>query len=239
VTNDYQFRDNLNADVRSSLGEDEIEFAPYDSVQLVSILERRAAKALKDTFITDKGKLDSEVLESDVIPYCAALCAQDTGDARQAITLLFNACRRVDDRGDNVVKINDLDEAQEALERRAVERGISSLPSQPQFALLALTKVQLEDDTAADTETIRDEYETICMVLDADPLSRRRYREKLNDLASWNIIDKETRSRGRERGRTNYYELAVEVDSVLENIPDDRVGMEKVLKTLRGIQKHQ
>jgi len=46
-----------DADVRSSLSEDEIEFAPYDANQLRDILaRRRAAGALRDTEIGDEGR---------------------------------------------------------------------------------------------------------------------------------------------------------------------------------------
>lgn len=232
ITNDYQFRDNLDADVRSSLGEDEIEFAPYDAEQLTSILQRRAVKGLKRTCFTDQGEFESEILSDGAVPYCAALCAQDTGDARQAIKLLFNACRRVDDRGEDTVTPGEIDAAQAQMERRAVERGISSLPSQPQYALLAVTKLHLDAETPAETEQIRPLYENICSLVVVDALSRRRYRDKLNDLSSWNILRKETKSRGWSQGRTNCYELAVDPKAVLENIPDDSQAKSEILDEL-------
>ncbi|MCU4744616.1 Cdc6/Cdc18 family protein [Natronoglomus mannanivorans] len=233
ITNDYQFRDNLEADVRSSLGEDEVEFSPYNANQLTSILQRRAAKGLKRTGFNENDEFESEILINGAASYCAALCAQDTGDARQAIKLLFNACRRVDDRGEDTVTPDEIDAAQDRLERRAVERGISSLPQQPQYALLAVTKIQLDNETPAGTEEIRPYYEQICNVLTVDALSRRRYREKLNDLASWNILEKETRSRGRNAGRTNYYDLAVDAETVLENISSDTQMMTNIIENLR------
>lgn len=74
ISNDFQFRDNLSPKVKDTLAEKEILFPPYDAEQLRSILEPRAEKA----FCTG-------VLDTDVVPLCAAFAAQDTGSARQAI----------------------------------------------------------------------------------------------------------------------------------------------------------
>lgn len=233
VTNDYQFRDNLSADVRSSLGEDEIEFAPYDATQLTSILQRRSVKGLADTYMADTGEFHSDVFVDGALGYCAAKSAQDTGDARQALKLLFTACRMVDSRGETTVSPDDIQAAEELIDRRAVERGISSLPQHPQYALLAATKLAIDAETPAETKDIRPTYEHVCEIEDVDPLSSRRYREKLNDLSGWNILSKEVRGRGPGEGKTNRYDLAVDPETVLENIPADSQGKSTILDQLR------
>jgi len=86
ITNDLQFREGLDADVRSSLSEDEIEFAPYDANQLRDILARRAAGALRDTEIGDEDEpwqtLESTVLTDDAIP--THQCARRPGLRRRS-----------------------------------------------------------------------------------------------------------------------------------------------------------
>ena len=236
ITNDLQFRDNLEADVRSSLGEDEIEFAPYDANQLNNILARRAAGALRDTEVSDPenpfATLESEVLATDVIPLTSAFAAQESGDAREAIKLMFRACRFADDAGESVVREEHVRGAHEYLERAVVERGIRSLPPQRGIALLTVTQAEITDNTPAETSDLHDIYQVFCGEIDADVLSERRFRDKLNDMVDSSILVKDTKGRGKGLGMTNLYTLDVKVETVLENLADDSHLSELVEDTL-------
>lgn len=77
ITTDLKFTDFLDPRVKSSLGEEEIIFPPYDANQLADILYQRAQMTFKP-----------EVLEKKVISLCAAYAAQEHGDARRALDLL-------------------------------------------------------------------------------------------------------------------------------------------------------
>ena len=77
ISNDLTFTDYLDPRVKSSLGEEEIIFPPYNADQLRDILEQRSKMAFKDN-----------TLEQAVIPLCAAFAAQEHGDARKALDLL-------------------------------------------------------------------------------------------------------------------------------------------------------
>jgi cell division control protein 6 len=77
ITNNLYFVENLDPRVRSSLGEEEIFFPPYNAEQLYTILKQRAEKAFHPGVIDDS-----------VISYCAALAARENGDARRALDLL-------------------------------------------------------------------------------------------------------------------------------------------------------
>lgn len=240
ITNDLQFRDNLAADVRSSLGEDEIEFSPYDATQIKAILYRRAAGALRDTTLTDDDAttpdaLETDVLTDDVIPLCSAFAAQETGDAREAIKLLFRACRLADDSGDNLVTEDHVRRARDQLERRAIESGIRSLPTQRQLALLTVTRAELHRNTPAETNDLYETYTTYCQTADIDRLSNRRFRDRLNDLADSNILDKSTRGRGQGLGISNRYKLAVDTGTVLDNMPGDEDRLGDITATLRRL----
>lgn len=236
ITNDLQFRDGLEADVRSSLGEDEIEFAPYDANQLNNILARRAAGALRDTEIDDPEKpfatLKSEVLAPDVVPLASAFAAQESGDAREAIKLMFRACRFADDAGESVVREEHVRGAHKYLERAIVERGIRSLPPQRGVALLAVTQAEITDNAPAATSDLHDIYQVFCKEVGTDVLSERRFRDKLNDMVDSSILVKDTKGRGKGLGMTNLYALDVKVETVLENLADDSYLSEFVEGTL-------
>ncbi|MCZ7362257.1 MAG: AAA family ATPase, partial [Candidatus Methanoperedens sp.] len=66
ITNDLKFTEFLDPRVKSSLGEEEIIFPPYDANQIRDILRQRAEMAFKQG-----------VLEETVIPLCAAYAAQE------------------------------------------------------------------------------------------------------------------------------------------------------------------
>lgn len=237
ITNDLQFREGLDADVRSSLGEDEIEFAPYDANQLRDILARRVAGALRDTTVTDPDNpfdsLESDIVADDAIPLASAYAAQDSGDAREAIKLMFRACRFADDAGESVVSSDHVKGAHQYLEQAAVERGIRSLPLQRALALLTVTQATITGTQSPETRDLHDVYELFCDDLDIDAISERRFRDKLNDLADSGILTKETRGRGQGLGKTNRYELDVKVDTVLDNLESDSRLGSYIAETLR------
>jgi cell division control protein 6 len=77
ISDDTAFTDLLEPRVKSSLGEEEILFSPYNAEQLTDILYERAEKAFNDAAFDDT-----------VIPSCAAFAAAGHGDARCALDLL-------------------------------------------------------------------------------------------------------------------------------------------------------
>ena len=234
ITNDLQFRENLDADVRSSLGEDEVCFEPYDADQLRNILARRAVGALRDTYfedgIEDYQHLRSEILSNDTVPLAAALGAQDTGDAREAIRLLFRATRSADDRGETTVTKEHVRKAQEFLETKAIESGIQTLPNQRMLALMSVTYHRIHGDTPVTTTPIYTQYKALCEYADVNVLSNRRFRDRLNDLADTNVLNKR---QGRGRGDENQYSLAVDLDTALGNLPKESERLGNVATILR------
>lgn len=225
ITNDLKFRNNLDADVRSSLGNRDITFHPYDGPQIQDILARRAAGALRDTHFTDDDEtvenLESDVLEDGVIPLTAAFAARETGDAREAIRLLSHACDLADEHGDNCVTEDHVRSAHEELERDAIAEGISGETTQRKLALLTVLQAHIEDETPASTTSLYSRYTTFCEAIDVDSLVEHTFRLKLNDLSHGNLLDKDTTGRGRGAGTTNLYTLSVGPDVIVENLADD------------------
>ncbi|MDX1745643.1 MAG: AAA family ATPase, partial [Halobacteriales archaeon] len=105
ISNDLKFTDFLDPRVKSSLGEEEIVFPPYDATQLRDILQQRANVAFK-----------SGTLSEDVIPLCAAFAAQEHGDARRALDLLRTAGELAEREGADLVREDHVRQAQEKIE---------------------------------------------------------------------------------------------------------------------------
>lgn len=238
ITNDLTYTENLDSDVRSSLGEDEVVFAPYDSTQLRAILSRRAAKGLRDTgFSCDECRtpdcphgvdqtpenLVSDVLTGGVIQLCAAFAAQDTGDAREALKLFFRAARFADDRGDSTITENDVREAREHLEQKAIASGIQTLPKQKKVALMTVVEEHVYGELPGETSPLYDRYKQYCEEVNTSPVSKRRFREFLNDLEHNGLLSKKP---GRGQGIENAYRIDVSLELVVKNLPpnDDPLG---------------
>jgi len=109
ISNDLTFLDNLDPRVRSSLGEEEIVFPPYNALQLQDILKKRAEQAFK------KG-----VVDQGVISKCAAFAAREHGDARRALDLLRIAGELAEREGEKKIKLEHIDKANEKIEKEKI-----------------------------------------------------------------------------------------------------------------------
>lgn len=80
ITNDPEFHARLDSRVRSSFVQHTLAFSPYTVPQLKEILSQRASLAFAPG-----------VLDSEVVPLCAAIAFKNNGDARVALALLLSA----------------------------------------------------------------------------------------------------------------------------------------------------
>ncbi|WP_276968716.1 Cdc6/Cdc18 family protein, partial [Metallibacterium scheffleri] len=77
ITNDTSFTEKLDSRVKSRLNQESIIFPPYNASELKDILEPRVKDIIKENSI-----------EEAAINLCAAIGAQEHGDARKAIDLM-------------------------------------------------------------------------------------------------------------------------------------------------------
>ena len=92
-------------------------------------------------------------------------------------------------------------------------------------------------ESSVATTPIYTQYKKMCEVEDITPLSNRRFRDRLNDLSDSNIL---TKTQGRGRGKQNRYGLAVDVETVVENLPQKNERHGEVAAVLRTqVEKHQ
>ncbi|QLC32681.1 AAA family ATPase [Halarchaeum sp. CBA1220] len=210
ISNDYTFRNDLSSKVQDTLCEREIKFPPYDATELRTILEDRASKGLAEG-----------VLDPSVIPKCAALAAQDRGSARQAIDLLREAANVAVEDGRETVVENDVDAAENRVERGRVKDSIRDLTTHGRYTLLAITNIAFEGETPVRAKQAYEMYERVCAENAADPLSQRSVHDHLIDLAMLGFLAQYDRNHGRGGGQYYEYELDVEPEIVTAVLGDE------------------
>jgi cell division control protein 6 len=213
ISNDLKFTDFLDPRVKSSLGEEEIVFPPYDANQLRDILEHRAEAAF-----------EPGALSEDVIPLCAAFAAQEHGDARRALDLLRTAGELAERDGTDVVEETHVRQAQEKIELDRVVEVVRTLPQQSKIVLFAIILLEKHGVYNINTGEVYNIYKRLCEELDADVLTQRRVTDLISELDMLGIVNAVVVSKGRY-GRTKEISLSVpleETEAVL--LSDSRLG---------------
>lgn len=200
ISNDLKFTDFLDPRVKSSLGEEEIVFPPYDANQLRDILEPRADVAFQDG-----------VLTSDVIPLCAAFAAQEHGDARRALDLLRTAGELAERSQSNVVEADHVRGAQEKIELDRIVEAIRTLPTQSKIILLSIINLEEDGQSNVNTGEVYNMYKRLCEEIDMDVLTQRRVTDLISELDMLGIINATVVSKGRY-GRTKEISLSVPIE---------------------------
>lgn len=197
ITNDLHFIDILDPRVKSSLSEEEILFPPYNALELQDILKQRAEIG----FVPN-------ILSQEVIPKCAALAAQEHGDARRALDLLRVAGEIAERQGDKKVTEEHVNLAQEKIDYDRVIESVKSLPKQTKLVLWSI--IQLDEKKAENAQTgdVYGIYEDNCKNCGLYPLTQRRISDLISELDMMGIINAKIISLGRY-GRTREIKLAV------------------------------
>lgn len=209
ISNKIDYAEELNQRVKSSFGNEELQFPPYDANQLRNIM-----KARKDAFYDD-------VLETDVIPKAAALAAREHGDARKAIRILKNAGLIAEEQQDTTVRVEHLDAAKDRAEVDRLEEHLSSQTPHARYILLALAALTEGDDISPDNEGYRttrvhDAYQQICELEGADALKIDRVRELLAEQAFLEIIESSYIGGGHKSGAFTEWRLLKDPSIVRE-----------------------
>ena len=213
ISNDLKFTDFLDPRVKSSLGEEEIVFPPYDANQLRDILQHRADTAFKPDALTD-----------DVIPLCAAFAAQEHGDARRALDLLRTAGELAERSQAEVVAEKHVRQAQDKIELDRVVEVVRTLPTQSKIVLFATILLEKNGVRNINTGEVFNIYKNLCEEIDADVLTQRRVTDLISELDMLGIVNAVVVSKGRY-GRTKEISLSVptdETEAVL--LSDSRLG---------------
>jgi len=198
ISNDLTFLDNLDPRVRSSLGEEEVIFSPYNALQLQDILRERSEQAFK------KG-----VVDSGVISKCAAFAAREHGDARRALDLMRIAGELAERDGSDKIRLEHIDKANEKIEKEKILDIIMTEPKQFQLTLLSV--IQLTENKKIDkifTGDIYNTYQELCQKTGNEILTQRRIGDIIAEFDMLGLINAKVVSKGRY-GRTREIKLAI------------------------------
>lgn len=209
ITNSTTFLDHLDPRVRSSLGEEEIVFAPYNAEQLRDILEKRAAEAFQPG-----------VLEEDVIPLCAALAAREHGDARRALDLLRVSGELAEREGARLVTARHVMRARMEIEKDRVAEVVRTLPLHGKLVLAAILETTGGGRLTATTGEVYDSYKKLVSLLGLEMVTFRRVSGIIAELDMLGIIRARNISRGRY-GKTRIIEVAVDPGALVEVLAGD------------------
>jgi archaeal cell division control protein 6 len=201
ISNDVTFLEHIDPRVRSSLGEEEFVFPPYNAIQLQDILNERCEGAFK-----------KEVIEDGVVAKCAAYAAREHGDARRALDLLRIAGELSEREGKESVNEDYIDLANKKIERDKILDIVESEPKQFQlvlYAILELTEKAREGGLDKFfTGDVYNLYQDVCARTKTDPLTQRRVSDILAEVDMLGLINAKVISKGRH-GRTREIKLSV------------------------------
>ncbi len=186
ISNSLTFMDNLDPRVRSSLGEEELVFPPYNALQLQDILKERANMAFKEN-----------ILEEGVIAKCAAYAAREHGDARRALDLLRVAGELAEREGNNQIILKHIDMANQKIERDKMLDIIESEPTQFQLVLYSIMKLSEKKNAEIFTGDVYNKYIEICDNTKNEVLTQRRIGDILAEFDMLGIINAHVISKGR------------------------------------------
>lgn len=197
ISNSLDFMDNLDPRVRSSLGEEELVFPPYNALQLQDILRERANNAFKEG-----------VLEEGVIAKCAAFAAREHGDARRALDLLRVSGEIAERENRKKISLDDIDAANQKIEKDKMLDVISSEPKQFQLVLYAVMCLERDKNRRDSifTGDVYNMYQEICDTTKNEILTQRRVSDILAEFDMLGIINARVISKGRQ-GRTRNIKL--------------------------------
>ena len=223
ISNDLKFTDFLDPRVRSRLGQLDVLFKPYDAEQLQDILRQRALQGLNE-----------DVIGQGVIELCAALAAQEHGDARCALDLLRISAEKAEQNGETLVLQHHVREAQGQIESDQMTPVISTLPNQQKLVLASILLNERNGLRNIQTGQVYDIYRQACKFIRQSPLTQRRISGLISNLDMLGLVTARTISRGR-------YGRSKEINSCIpSNIQPEEIMIqaEEDLKTVFQASYH-
>ncbi len=206
ISNDLLFMENIDPRVKSSLSEEELVFPPYNAIQIQDILRERSKIAF-----------ENEIIKEGVIEKCAAYAAREHGDARRALELLRVAGELSERKNKYTIDLEDIDEAEEKIEKDKVLDLVHTQPKQFQLTLLSILDIY---DSSMEgpifTGDIYEIYKNYCKSVALKPLTQRRVSDIIAELDMCGIINARVVSKGRY-GRTREIRMGIP-EATIHNI---------------------
>ncbi len=214
ISNDLRFTDYLDPRVKSRLVEETIVFHPYNATQIYDILRDRSVFS---------GIMES--IDDSSLRLCAAIAAQDQGDARRAIDLLRLSVEIAESRQFTKITDDIIYEAKQKLERDIVSETISTLPLHSKLTLLsAVLMHEIKKGTKSTMGEVYDLYSKAAQRIGVSSLTPRRIADIVGELSNLGILDSQVQSFGRY-GRTTMISVNYDTSRIKEILmSDDMIG---------------
>jgi len=214
LSNDLKFTEFLDPRVKSSLGEENMIFPPYDAKELEDILNQRIKIALKP-----------DSIDEDVVPLCSALAAQEHGDARRALDLLRMSAELAERSKSLKISKKHVRLAQNKIEIDRIIEVVRTLPTQSKLILLAILLQEKQNQKSGSTGTITtgevyEIYKDLSKKIRTDVLTQRRIADLISELDMLGIITARVISKGRY-GRTRDIKISSSIDDILDILHED------------------
>jgi cell division control protein 6 len=211
ISNDLKFTEFLDPRIKSRLGEEKMVFPPYNAEQLRDILMQRSELAFRE-----------EVVETSVISLCAALAAQEHGDARRALELLRVAGELAERNNEKKVTEEYVYKAKNKIELDCVSEVIRTLPTQSKLLLFGMILNQEGGRNKLNTGDVFSTYKELCKKVDMSILTQRRITDLISELDMLGIIHARVISKGRY-GRTREITLSVPIMESKKVLEEDDI----------------
>jgi len=202
ISNKVGFIDQLDPRIRSSLSEEEMVFPPYNAQEIKDILEARVSMAFNENTV-----------EYGAIRKCAALAAQENGDARKALDLLRVAAELCEREGKTTVNESYINKAQAKIDKDRVVEVVKSQPKHSKIVLLSMIKLYGKSQKAMQTGDVYMLYEKLTNQYGLKALTQRRVSDLISELDMLGVINASIVSKGRY-GRTRKINLQLNPDLI-------------------------
>lgn len=205
TTNNLNFKKQLTPSTISSFGQMSFIFPPYNANQLAEILNDRVTIAFQPN-----------TLHPAVIPLCAAISAQEHGDARIALKLLNKSGDIAERNGANMITEDHVRAGYQRLNCDWLLEVAKTLPLQSKMVLLSIIH-QTRGGPTTTTGNVFKHYIELCEKREMLALGRSSISTLISDLEMLGFINATIQSKHR-RGRTRLITLsfvAAKVEPVL------------------------
>lgn len=199
ISNDLKFTEFLDPRVKSRLSDEKMVFPPYNAEELKDILFQRSELAF-----------DNGVIDESVISLCAALAAQEHGDARRALDLLRVAAEIAERAKDTKITEHHVRKAKNKIELDCVIEAVKSLPTQSKLVLLGIILNEEVGRSKMTTGDVYSTYRKLCGKTGLAPLTQRRITDLISELDMLGLVNARVKSFGRG-GRTKEIQSSVPI----------------------------
>jgi cell division control protein 6 len=230
ISNDLKFTEFLDPRVKSRLSDEKMVFPPYNANELRDILQQRSKLAF-----------DNGVIDDGVISLCAALAAQEHGDARRALDLLRVSAELVERSGDDKITEHHVRKAKNKIELDCVLEATRSLPTQSKLVLMGIILSEERGSARLTTGDVFSAYKELARKVGISNLTQRRVTDLISELDMLGLVNARVKSFGRG-GRTKEIQSSVpiletkrilEKDEVLKDMKNYRLKHQTTLLVLK------